>query len=101
VIKGEVITPGRTVLKGITQRTIQELCSELNLPCRAATISPAELSQAEEVFLSSTAGGVMPATRVDSRPVGNGEPGPLTLKLRERYWRKHEEGWHGTPIDYD
>ncbi len=100
VVKGEVITPGRTVLKGITQRTIQELCAELPVPCRATTLSPTALSHAEEVFLSSTAGGVMPATRVNGQPIGDGKPGPLTLQLRERYWRKHEQGWHGTPIDY-
>lgn len=101
VMEGEVITPGRTVLKGITQRTIQELCAELTLPFRAASISPPALRQAEEVFLSSTAGGVMPATRVNGQPIGEGKPGPLTLRLRELYWRKHEQGWHGTPIDYD
>lgn len=101
VIKAEVVTPGHTVLQGITQRTMQELCTEIGIPCRAATISPAELSQAEEVFLSSTAGGVMPATRVNGQPIGDGNPGPVTLQLRDRYWRRHEEGWHGTPIDYD
>ena len=101
VIDGEVVTPGRTVLKGITQRTIQELCAEIAVPCRAGTISPTAFSQAEEVFLSSTAGGVMPATRVDGQPIGDGNPGPITLRLRDLYWRKHEQGWHGTPVDYD
>lgn len=101
VLAGEVVTPGHTVLQGITQRTVHELCTELGIPCRAGTLSPTQLSHAEEIFLSSTAGGIMPATRVNGQPIGNALPGPLTLKLRELYWRKHEQGWYATPIDYD
>lgn len=101
VVRKTVVTPGRTVLKGITQRTIQELCAELAIPFRAAVVTPAELRQAEEVFLSSTAGGIMPATRVNGQFIGKGKPGPLTVQLRELYWRKHEQGWHGTAVNYD
>ena len=30
--------------------------------------------------------------------LGNDRPGPLSLKLKQAYWRKHEEGWHRTPV---
>jgi branched-chain amino acid aminotransferase len=43
------------------------------------------LERADEVFLTSTAGGVMPVTTVDGRQVGSGEPGPVTRRLSERY----------------
>ena len=101
ILDHHVITPGNTVLEGITQRTILELCDELGVPCRAGILSPAQLQQADEVFLSSTAGGIMPATCIDGKPIGDGRPGPFTLQLRDLYWAKHEQGWHTTPIDYD
>jgi branched-chain amino acid aminotransferase len=56
--------------------------------------------EADEVFLSSTAGGILPVTKVDGRPLGDGAPGAVTERLRTLYWRKQEAGWHGTPIDY-
>ena len=43
----------------------------------------------------------MPISRVGSRILGNDRPGPLSAKLRELYWRKHEEGWHKTPVRYE
>ena len=58
------------------------------------------LRAAEEVFTTTTAGGVMPLARLDGRDIGEGRPGPLSRRLRERYWQKHEKGWHATPIDY-
>ena len=53
-----------------------------------------------EIFITSTAGGVMPVTRITGRPVGDGSPGPLTQRLNKLYWSKKEAGWLGTPIDY-
>ena len=42
----------------------------------------------------------MPIRRVDDRILSNDAPGGLTVRLRERYWTKHEEGWHATEVDY-
>ena len=42
----------------------------------------------------------MPASRIDGHIKGNDRPGPISAKLKERYWQKHDEGWHKTPIDY-
>lgn len=98
---GSVTSPGGTVLEGITRASVHELCEELHVPFALKRITPDELLDADEVFISSTAGGVMPVTRIDARILGNGRPGPLTMHLRELYWRKHEQGWHATPVDYD
>jgi hypothetical protein len=57
--------------------------------------------QADEVFLSSTAGGVIPVTTVDGEAVGNGKPGPLTRQLREAYWELHDDPRFSLPIHYD
>jgi branched-chain amino acid aminotransferase len=101
VHEGGVTSPGRTVLEGITRRSVEELCEELGCPFALERISPDKLRDADEVFISSTAGGIMPVTRIDERILGNGRPGPLTMKIRDLYWEKHEQGWHATPVDYD
>ena len=59
------------------------------------------MRRAEEVFVTSTAGGIMPVTEVDGERVGDGEPGPLTLRLREAYWDLHEDPRFATPVEYD
>ncbi len=97
---GKVRSPGDTVLEGITRRSVKELCDELGVPFELGRITPDELREADEVFLSTTAGGVMPVSRVDHRILGNDRPGPLSFQLRELYWAKHEQGWHATPVDY-
>jgi branched-chain amino acid aminotransferase len=101
VHQGGVTTPEGTVLEGITRASVRELCEELGIPFALKRIIPDELRDADEVFISSTAGGVMPVSRVDQRILGNGRPGPVTLRIRESYWRKHEQGWHATPVDYE
>ncbi|TDJ13899.1 MAG: branched-chain amino acid transferase [Gammaproteobacteria bacterium] len=101
VHQGGVTTPEGTVLEGITRASVRELCEELDIPFALTRITPDELRDADEVFVSSTAGGVMPVSRVDQRILGNGRPGPVTLRIRELYWRKHEQGWHATPVDYE
>ena len=98
---GEIVTPGMTVLEGITRQSVRELCEEMGIAFRVATLSPADLRDADEVFLSSTAGGIMPICRVDDRVLSNGRPGPISTRLRALYWRKHADGWHATDIDYD
>ncbi len=101
VYEGGVTTPHGTVLEGITRKSVRELCEALDIPFALADITPEELRDADEVFISSTAGGVMPVTRIDDRILGNARPGPITSRIRETYWRKHEQGWHATPVDYD
>ncbi|MEC7466193.1 MAG: branched-chain amino acid transferase, partial [SAR324 cluster bacterium] len=67
--------------------------------CHETTISPKTLLSADEVFLSSTAGGLVPVTRLDNVPVSSGSVGEMTLQLKQSYWDKRLEGWHGTPVD--
>jgi len=95
---GKLATPEQGVLDGMTRRTLFELCEEIQLPCRLAAVSRAALAKADEVFLSSSAGGVIPVTRIDGAPVADGRPGAITIRLDELYWSKREAGWHATPV---
>jgi branched-subunit amino acid aminotransferase/4-amino-4-deoxychorismate lyase len=100
VIGGSLITPDVGVLDGITRRTVFELCEETNLKHSEQLLPVDDLRSADEVFLSTTAGGIIPITTIDGAKVGDGKPGPVTWRLRDLYWTKREAGWHGTPVDY-
>jgi branched-chain amino acid aminotransferase len=84
---GRVITPDRGVLEGITRRTVLEVCAEAGIATEVRALPVAELMEADEVFISSTAGGPMPVTRVDERIFSNGAPGPVASGVLEGYWR--------------
>ncbi len=98
VPEGRATTPDRGVLEGITRTTAIELCGELGLPVEEAPLPVEALRAAEEVFITSTAGGIMPLTRLDDRPIGDGRPGPVTRALIELYWAKHEDPDWTTPV---
>lgn len=96
---GVVATPARGVLEGITRQTALELCAEANIPTELRSVDAAAIHEADEIFITSTAGGIMPVSRVDDLPVGEGRPGPLTGRLVELYWQKHQDPTWSTPVD--
>lgn len=100
VTDGAVATPDRGALEGITRLSVQELCGELGFDFAVRPLPAAELHEADEIFLATTAGGIMPASRIDGRILGNDRPGPISSRLRESFWAKRAQGWHATPIDY-
>lgn len=95
---GRLYTPARNVLEGITRRTILELAAELGIPSEIGDYPAESLRQADEAFITSTAGGVMPVARIDDRHFASNGPGPMSLRLREEYWRRREQGWLSTPV---
>jgi branched-chain amino acid aminotransferase len=88
---GAISTPDSGVLEGITRRSVIELSDEHGIPIEACPVPAASLRRADEIFLSSTAGGIIPVTTVDGEVVGEGEPGPVTLRLRDSYWKLHDD----------
>ena len=95
---GRVLTPDRGSLHGITRKSVLELCEQMGIPAAVAPLPREVLEDADEVFAATTAGGVMPVSRVGRRILGNDRPGPVSLALKQAYWRRHEEGWHRTPV---
>jgi len=100
VIDGIVVTPDAGVLEGVTRRSVLELCDELGIPREVRRVTAEEAREADEIFLSTTAGGVMPASRIDGRIMNNDSPGPISAKIKDTFWAKRAAGWHATPVDY-
>jgi branched-chain amino acid aminotransferase len=95
---GTVATPSWNVLEGCTREAVAEICRDEGIPFEVRRVEPEELETADEVFATTTAGGVMPVVAIDSRPVGDGSPGPITRLLQEEYWSRRRAGWHGTRV---
>lgn len=94
-----LLTPRHGMLDGMTRRSVLELCAELGIAVEETEVTVDALRSADEVFLTSTAGGVMPVTRVDDIAIRN-RPGAITARLRQAYWDRRGAGWHGEAVDY-
>ena len=95
-----IATSDHGALEGITRLSVQELCGALGYEFQVRKLPVQELREADEIFLATTAGGIMPASRIDGRIMGNDRPGPISARLRETFWAKRAEGWRATPVAY-
>jgi branched-chain amino acid aminotransferase len=83
-------------LEGITRNTVIDVAREQGMEVREELITRFDVYTADECFLTGTAAELIPVVCVDSRVVGEGKPGPLTLKLLEGFKAKTQS--EGTPI---
>ena len=97
---GGLVTPEEGVLEGISRRTVIEIARSLGLPVALRALPAEALRGADEAFLTSSGGGVLPVTRVDDRVLGTGRPGPVTQRLLATYWDWHRDPAYSQPIDY-
>lgn len=83
---GEVWThpADRHILAGVTRLRVLEIARESGVVVREEPVTAEELLVADEVFLSSTLRDLLPILRVDGRPIGRGQAGPVSLRLAER-----------------
>jgi branched-chain amino acid aminotransferase len=88
---GRVYSPSRNVLPGITRKTVFEIAESFQLSASLGDVSMEMLYSADEIFTTTTAGGVTPVTALDGVPVGNGEPGAITSRIRDRFWQMMDE----------
>jgi len=95
-----LITPDRGVLAGVSRKTVLEMAEHLGINTSVRSLSVEELLEADEVFLSSSGGGVIPIIRVNETIFGNGASGPISVKLNETYWKWTTLEKYRDPIDY-
>ncbi|HAU39304.1 MAG TPA: branched-chain amino acid aminotransferase [Phycisphaerales bacterium] len=80
---GELVTSplSASVLPGITRGIVLRLARENGVPVRERDVTPRELYEAQECFLTGTAAEVIAVTKIDDRQIGDGRVGPVTQKL--------------------
>jgi len=90
VVKGGAVAgPPRDnlVLEGIRYGLMEQLCAEAGIPFALRPIPREEVFAADELLLSNASKEVLPVTRLDGQPVGNGRPGPIYQSLYAGYQR--------------
>src|SRR6266403_103396 len=71
--------------EGITRGALLELAAEAGIAARETRLTRFDLYTAEECFLSGTGAEVIAVTQVDGRPIGGGDPGPVTRRLQQAF----------------
>ena len=88
-------------LEGITRNTVMEIATEMetemNISVKQRVMSRHDVFSSDECFLTGTAAEVIPVTKVDGRPIGNGEVGEITETLRKTFIELTQTT--GTPIN--
>jgi branched-chain amino acid aminotransferase len=85
---GVLVTPPVTddILEGITRAGIIEICADLGLKVVERSIDRSELYIADEAFFCGTGAQISPIIEVDRRRVGLGSVGPITKRIKDRYF---------------
>jgi branched-chain amino acid aminotransferase len=93
VRRGALATPpvSAGILEGTTRRRVLALCARAGIPHTETRLLPSDLAAADEVLLSSSVRGILPVTRVDEQPVGDGRPGPVTRRLHALFEQAADE----------
>ncbi len=87
--------PSSGILKGVTRDTVIALAREQGVSVVEDTITRFDVFAADEAFLTGTAAEVIAMVTLDDRPIGTGEPGPMTRRLTELF---HAHTATGTPF---
>jgi len=77
--------PDAGILEGITRGVVMDLAREIDIPVEERQLTRFDLYVADECFLTGTAAEIVPVVRIDSRDIGDGEPGKLTQQLRSMF----------------
>jgi D-alanine transaminase len=84
---GKIVSPANSqrTLPGCTRQALVQLAEEGGLTLEQRRFTVEEALGAAEAFITSASTFVMPVTRIDGKPVGDGKPGPVVTRLREIY----------------
>jgi branched-chain amino acid aminotransferase len=96
-----IVTAATGVLEGVTRKTVIEMAQALGHAVEQRPWTVDELRRADEVFLSSSGGGVITISQVDGVAVAGrpaGQPGPVTAALQARYWALHDDERHNEAV---
>lgn len=98
VKEGILYTPGENILVGITRQTVIELAEKAGIRVVEGRIQVFDLYNADEAFLSSTAGGIFAVGEIDGRIIADGKAGPVTKMMGKNYHALLESGGNSAPV---
>ncbi len=86
VTEGKLCTPTtENCLDGVSRQTALEIALQLGIPTQESRLQMYDLYTADELFFTSTPYCIMPATRLNGLPVGDGQVGPVTRQLLDAW----------------
>lgn len=97
---GVLSTPDRGVLQGITRKSVIDAAHANGLEVRVEFVPISATYDADEIFMCTTAGGIMPISHLDDKPIKDGKVGPITRKIWDTYWAMHYDDKFSFKVDY-
>jgi branched-chain amino acid aminotransferase len=86
VERGAIVSPTTVnTLPGVSRAMVVELAGKLSIPFVERDLQVYNVMNAEEAFLTSTPFCVMPVTKINGVPIGDGKPGAITRRLLEAW----------------
>lgn len=87
VVDGVLVTPpkDRQLLGGITRDLVLELAEAAGMPVMETALPASRLLEASEIWLTSSTREILPVTRLEGAPVGDGLPGPVWARMHALY----------------
>lgn len=87
VREGQLSTPSlaSSALEGITRDAVIKIAKDLDIDVIERDITRSELNISDEVFLTGTAAEITPVIAIDSKKIGDGKPGNITMKMMQEY----------------
>ncbi len=100
VAKGQLATPSidSAILHGVTRQRVMEIAEDLAYVITERRITPFELINAEEVFMTGTLAEIVPVLKVNGRNIGTGKVGPVTARICGEFAKVRSKTNEGTQV---
>jgi branched-chain amino acid aminotransferase len=100
VTNGQLATPSTdsAILHGVTRQRIIEIAEDLGYVIAERRITPFDLINADEVFMTATLAEIIPVLKVNGRIIGSGKVGPVTARIFAEFTKVRSKPSEGTPI---
>lgn len=76
------------ILPGITRKVVFEICRDYNIQVIEEGIQASELANMDEMMIIGTGSEISPVVQLDDVQIGNGNPGPVTLFIQEKFFEQ-------------
>lgn len=100
VSKGQIATPSTdsAILRGVTRQRIIQIAEELGYLASERRITPFELINSDEVFMTGSLAEIVPIVKVNGRSIGDGNVGPMTTRMFGEFTKVRGKPSEGTVI---